>query len=201
MRKARQERVEEAIDKLRAFHDLGRLSLRRRPGPAKQHDRAIDREAAELGIGGDTLRKARQFAAGYTARDLKELCRAIRAAQVTQDDASPIIGTSHIIRLLTVASPRDRVALLSEAIEHAWSVIDLNIELAKRFGLRGAGGRAPRVARDRERFYVQVEHRCESWRRWHDKVYPPDQPGRCVVTRGLPKEMDEKLHEVAKLLG
>lgn len=168
---SRAEKVEAAILKIEAFHELGR-NLPAGQDRKEDYGRGIiDDEAGRLHINPDTVRKARVFADpddGYRREELAELVRLIREEQMEQDERLAIFGQTHIIRLLSVHPRQRRAALQRECIRKGWSTSKLEAEIAKRFGTRRQGGRTRRVpANDSAALLTQLEALCERWRRWH----------------------------------
>jgi len=170
---SRPEKVEAAITKIRAFHELGQ-HLPPRQGHRDVYGRGIiDGEAERLHVSPDTLRKARVFAdrvEGYTRKELNELCRLIQKVQPGQDEALAILERSHLVRLLSVRSKVKRAALQEECIRSGWSTAELDTEIAKRFGTRRAGGRRRKIPLDLTDFLIQMELNCEQWRRWKEEL-------------------------------
>ena len=144
MARIRRQKVEEAVEAILDFFDLGRSLPRKLPHKEAYDQSIVDREAKRRGINPDTIRKARQFAdapTGYSEAEVQALCRLIREVQNDREVGEPVFGKTHLIRLLSVPK-RTRQALARRAIEKSWSVADLEAEIARRFGTRRQGGGA-----------------------------------------------------------
>jgi hypothetical protein len=89
---------------------------------------------------------------------LDELCRKCREHRAA-------IGTSHIIRLITVPARR-RAALERAMVREGWSVDALDAEIARRYGQRRHGGRRHRPPADVEAACVRLDALTTSWLRW-----------------------------------
>jgi hypothetical protein len=88
---ASREKVAQAIQEIRAYHDQGRKSLRELPERGKHGARAIDEQAERQGWNVTRIRKARQFAhleEGYSRDQLNELCSS--ATQAREGTAWPV---------------------------------------------------------------------------------------------------------------
>jgi hypothetical protein len=194
----RRVRVAEAVRKIRAFYTLGRAIPRKQPHRDAYNQRVVEAEAERLGTNTDYVRKARQFAdpiEGYTPQELNELCRLIKAVQLTQDDRKAVFGTSHLLRLLTVRPRRRRAALQRRAIEGGWSVSELKLHIAKSFGTRRDGGRRRRIPSDRTALLAQLERMAEEWRRWQAELSREPGPGAAghVLLADLTEEMQKRI--------
>jgi hypothetical protein len=196
----RADKVGEAIKQLRAFHAMGRKSLRKRPGRAAYRAGEIDEEAKKRVIHVDTLRKARSFAdpaEGYSAEDLEDLCDFIMRVQPDQDEGTPVFSRRHLTSLLGVLPKKDRKALQRAAIRRGWSTAQLRAEIAKRRGTRSSGGRPP-VAGKLEDVLTQLDQISGAWHRWRRRLdRPPEKAKRHVQWDRLP----EPLHRKLKALG
>lgn len=199
---SRRQKVMEAIQDIRQFYRDGRGIP-----PKKWHwdvyrKRIIDEEAARLNMNPDTARKARQFVdreTGYTRKDLAELCNLIKSTQLCQDEKKAVFGRTHVIRLLAVERKEDRRALQRQAIEEAWSLRELEIEITQRFGTRRHGGRRRRIPRGLAEFLTSTEVQCESWRRWRAELSreAKDEDDRHVMLGDLPRPIQTLIVEVS----
>lgn len=163
---SRQERVDESIAGIEAFHALGKSLLDETLHQSTYGTDYIRNKAESTGVNADTLRKARQFAQGYSKQDLLDLCNKIRKKQTRKRSRGPIFGVTHVIRLLSVQPAEDRAKMQSLAIQGAWSTADLERHIARRYERRRVGGRHPRIPSDTIDLLIQIEGMCESWRRW-----------------------------------
>ena len=69
--------LRECVEQIRRWYQIGRESLKNRPGSAPPGSGVFEDEARRLGIGVGALRKLRQFAdpkCGYTPKMLDSLC-------------------------------------------------------------------------------------------------------------------------------
>lgn len=206
MANSRRKQVLQAIQQIRAFHQMGRESVRERSGRGTYRDRAIDQEAEARELNADAVRKMRQFAdpeAGYTPDELSELCRMIKTVQVDQDEHEGIFNRTHVIRLLTVRPKRRRAKLQTEAIEQGWTCAELEAEIARRFGTRRHGGRRRRVARGEAELMTQIERMCEEWRRWHEELTrllkEGDQEKEPVLSAKVRRQVDDASEQLLGL--
>src|SRR5438876_170721 len=91
-------KVNKAIQRIRRFYEIGKKSLRKRPGRSRYRKDDAQREADDVPMNVDLLRKARQFADptdGYSAKEVDQLC------ELCIKHGHPL-RRSHILRLLTV---------------------------------------------------------------------------------------------------
>src|SRR3954447_5150923 len=112
--KPRRDKVAEAEAQLRAYHALGRKVLERlRGGPL---DAATLQELdEETRYGFDNIRKARVFAARYTAGQLDELCK-------LRTPAGMPLPWRHVRQLLMLPPGEEREALQRKAAERGWGL-------------------------------------------------------------------------------
>jgi hypothetical protein len=172
--KSFKERLEAAIQNIRAFYDLGR-NLTKQDHKGGYKKKTIDKEAKLLQINPDTARKARVFAnpeSGYTRGELVQLCQLIRKEQpITRavngmSKELSILQRTHVIRLLSVPRGKGRPALQEECVMKGWSTAELEREINKRYGTRKDGGRRRAIPSEMNGFLVQLEGMCEQWKRW-----------------------------------
>jgi hypothetical protein len=163
------ERVNQAIQKIRAYHAKGVESLREMPEHGNYGDYEIRNQAARLGWNETKLRKARQFAhpeQGCSGQQLEELFALLR-------EHKPSFGTAHIGLLVTVPWP-EREQLQRKCIENNWNTSTLQEEILKQFGYRRKGGRRRQVSRDVGRALVQLGKMADRWKRWVKVAKAPD---------------------------
>lgn len=167
MSTARAKRVADAIRGIKDFHATGRKLPPKASHREAYNQGTIQTAGEKVGLSAEAARQARQFAdpaAGFTAVELQELCALIKEVQPGQDDALPVFGKTHLIRLLSVPKSR-RPALQRAAVRGAWSTARLEGEIAAKFGTRRDGGRKRQVPQDLVGLLVQLEGVCEGWRR------------------------------------
>ena len=135
------------------------------------------------------MRKARQFAdpeAGYTKEDLEELFGQLRKHR-------PVFGSS-FVGLLVTLSRGQRKSFQRRCIKEGWSKSRLESELKLLRPNQRQGGRRRRVLNERQAI-VDLEEKCETWRRWLVEVRLEPAGGakkKCVFDR-LPAEVRERL--------
>jgi hypothetical protein len=180
MARSRPAQVREAVRAIRELYAVGRGLPKKNATHAEAYEQYVIRDAAkEKGINEDTLRKARAFAdpkAGYTPRELRELCTLIETVQSGQKRIEKETGKklwvfrrTHLIRLLAI--PKDsRRDIQEQAIKEGWSTSRLEAEIARRFGTRRGGGRNPAATETLDEWLTQAERLCESWRRWDGRL-------------------------------
>ncbi len=157
----------DAIRGIKDFHATGRKLPPKASHREAYNQGTIQTAGEKLGLSAEAARQARQLAdpsAGYTPAELRELCDLIREVQPGQDDALPVFGKTHLIRLLSVPKPR-RPVLQRRAVRGAWPTSRLESEIAAKYGTRREGGRRRQVPQDVEGLLVQLEGVCEGWRR------------------------------------
>ena len=193
-------KVKDSLKRVRAFHALGTKSLKGRSGAAKHHEQEINREAKELGINPDTLRKARHFAdpdRGYSKDELDQLCEACEQAEYA-------IGTTRIIRLLSIPSKQRRKALQGQAIKRRWSKRDLNREISKKHSPRKLGGRRKQIPTNVSDFLTDLLGKTESWRRWYAELnrVPVAGKRKVAILEGLelPVELTRRIVQVSRTM-
>ena len=167
MSKARAKRVVVAVRGIKDFHATGRKLPPKASHREAYNQGTIQTAGEQMGLSAEAARQARQLAdpvAGYTALELRELCALIKSTQPDQDDALPVFGKTHLIRLLSVPKSR-RAGLQRAVVRGAWSTSRLESEIAAKFGTRREGGRRRQVPQDDVGLLVQLEGACEGWRR------------------------------------
>lgn len=186
----------QAIEKLQRFHELGSAAPRHREnfGEGK-----LVRQAEELRINADTLRKGRAFAdpeKGYSRAELKQLIRQLQSHDYVNPNWK--FGISHMIRLISV--PKDgghRLSLQQELITKEWSCAQLDDVIRQRYKLRDVGGRRRRVPEDSAGLLTQVAKECDRWNRWflslkRDDNTPP-------LSR-LPRSVKSQIRQITELI-
>jgi hypothetical protein len=192
------EQVNQAIQKIRAYHAEGVESLQQMPEPGKHGDYEIRNQAGELGWNETKLRKARQFAhpkQGYSEEQLEELFALLR-------EHKPSFGTAHIGLLVTVAWPQ-REDIQKECIENNWNTTTLQEEILKQFGHRQVGGRRRQVSKDVGRALVQLGKMADTWKRWVRVAKDPyalDSPVLNRLPEGV-RRWVEAVNEIMPSLG
>jgi len=165
----------------------------------------IQAEAERRKLKPETIRRARQLADpvdGYTAEELRELCRHIAQIHPGQDDDLAVFTCSHLVRLLSIRPKSRRIVLQQKVIEQGWSTARLEAEIAARYGTRRAGGKRRRIPRDVVGLLIQIEAMTESWRRWMGLVRQEGNGNgqRQAVLADLPAEIQRRVHSVANAL-
>jgi hypothetical protein len=197
VKSAREKDVLNAIQSIRGFHALGCEVLKKGVQGEKSGRFIIVMEAKRLKLHSERVRKARQFAdatMGYAMRELEELCNSILQVQSKQKEGRPIFKPSHILRLLTVEKNK-RYKFQKEAIENAWSIDQLDEQLAIRFGPRRSGGRRKHPAGDTIELLMQAEKMREQWRRWELAIDPKKSAKEVVLDRRSEKRTKQVLFD------
>jgi len=157
----------------------------------------MEGEASRRKINTDIARKNRQFADpehGYTAKDLEELCRLC-------DEHDCVFGVTSVYKLLTIKDRNERSEIQETAIRNRWTLAELEVELRRRFGSRGSGGRRPKMPATKGETLVQLESMSLTWIRWCDglgvkAIAPNDEEKKDkppAPLRNLPNEIQEQL--------
>ena len=162
----RRDKESEAEAQLRAYHALGRKVLARiKDGPLDAVSlRELDEET---GYGFDNIRKARVFAARYTARQLDEL------SKLRTPEGMPL-PWRHVRQLLMLPAGEGREALQRKAAERGWGLEELDAAIprkVRRKQTRREGGRPflrPRTVADGLRRIVR--HDGEWLRRYGSRA-------------------------------
>ncbi|WP_165253332.1 DUF1016 domain-containing protein [Paludisphaera soli] len=165
---ARAKASDRRIETLRSYYEAGRRALGFNPEGGRLAPAPIAELAVELGVEGDTIRKARDFARKYSGRELEALAR-------LRDRRSGMPLTwCHVRELLAV--PTDSKAVRSElqklTAKEGWSVRELRSRVRSRVGgeKSSPGARSfarPSTPEDALRRLVELS---ESWLRYHRAV-------------------------------
>src|SRR4051812_44059558 len=131
--KPRPDKATEAEAQLRAYHALG-LLVRARVGEGRLDAATIQKLHEETGHGFDNIRKARVFAARYTAGQLDELCK------LRTPEGRPL-PWRHVRQLLMLPPGEGRDALQRKAAERGWSLDELTAAIPKKVRRGRAPGR------------------------------------------------------------
>jgi len=163
----RRDKVSEAEAQLRAYHALG-IMVRDRVKEGRLDADTIRKLIEETGHGADNIRKARVFAARYTAGQLDELCH------LRTPEGMPL-PWRHVRQLLMLPPGEGRDALQRKAAERGWSLEELVTAIPKRVRreqTRREGGRAFRGPRSLADGLRQIERHGDEWlRRFGSKAW------------------------------
>jgi hypothetical protein len=201
MSQSRRRKVQQAIDDIREFYQCGNAIPPHRASRQADNGRTVEEAADEWNLNPDTARKARQFIDpkdGYTPRDLTHLCSLLKRIQANQDESKAVFRRTHVIRLLTIKSSRQRRAVQRKAIEEGWGLIRLETEIAARFGTRRAGGRRPSIPDQLAPLLAVLERDCERWRRLYVALASPKQcpKPKHLLMADLPAAVHQQLKAV-----
>jgi hypothetical protein len=188
---------------VRNLYTVGRQSLAARPGRGPYRKRAAEDEAGLAGLHPDTLRKARVFAdpvTGYTPAELDELCRAVQASWTNFTDRGARFGRTHVLRLLGVKAGRRRATVQRAMFACGWSTAELEAAIARR-PRRGAGGRRPRVGKDRRGLLARLDVLCGSWQRLADELARREAARERPSRANLTGEVEERFDRVTRAVG
>ena len=168
--KPKRDKASEAEAQLRAYHALGTM-VRDRVKQGRLDADTILELGDETGHGADNIRKARVFAARYTAGQLDELC------QLRTPVGMPL-PWRHVRQLLMLPPGEARNALQRKAAQRGWSLEELIAAIPKkvrREQTRREGGRAFRGPRSLADGLRQVERHGEEWlRRFGSRAWAAD---------------------------
>ncbi|MFM8271908.1 MAG: hypothetical protein ACKODX_06180 [Gemmata sp.] len=176
------EQVEAAINALRTFWQTGRESwerVRATIPPAASTERSkknkkkrkpdgyahgskldtLHREAADIGISYDTLKKGWKAAQEYTEQQIGELCDMVAEHRAR-------FGATHLIRLLAVKDRKRRDAMTRSAIRGRWGVTRLERAIQAINGRRGHVGKRPHIPDGNRELLNAVVALCEKWQRF-----------------------------------
>jgi len=163
----RRDKVSEAEARLRAYHALG-IMVRDRVKEGRLDADTVLKLSEETGHGADNIRKARVFAARYTAGQLDELCH------LRTPEGMPL-PWRHVRQLLMLPPGEGRDALQRKAAERGWSLEELVTAIPKRVRreqTRREGGRAFRGPRSLADGLRQIERHGDEWlRRFGSKAW------------------------------
>lgn len=163
--------VRTALRRVRSFYELGCKSLKSKPG--RMEYGSMKEEASRFGLSEELLRKARQFADpdhGYTLQELNAILSQCRDLVVEGNKVGFALGTTHVIRWLSVPNRR-RARIERLTIAERWTLSRLESEIAKEFGSRRAGGRRRKIPANSLDALVQLEAICNEWRRWYESLH------------------------------
>jgi len=162
----------------------------------------MDGEAGRRKINTDIARKKRQFADpnhGYTDDELDELCRLC-------EEHSCAFGVTLVYKLLTIKSRKQRETFQRRAITNRWTLAELEVELRRRFGRRGKGGRKPKAPASKDEALVQLDSMSLTWTRWYDALATdpsldtPAKSGPRITVEDLPPPVQAQLKKIQRLL-
>ena len=172
-------RAREKIATLRKYYELGwRASDTAPDGTAKAPEPLADL-AAEAEVQQDTIRRARRFAATYTADELDELL-ALRHA-----DGEPL-HWFNVRLLLQVKDKAVRAELQREAVREGWSQGDLAAAIHARQGRKKSpGGRRFAVPESPRRVLGRLTELSDSWLRFYEDI--GEEGGLAAKMRGAKK--------------
>jgi hypothetical protein len=177
------EQVEAAANALRTFWQTGRESWdkvratippatsptdkrkkdsKKRKTEGYTHGSKLDilhREAADIGISYDTLKKSWKSAQEYTEEQIGELCDLVSEHQAR-------FGATHLIRLLAVKDRKRRDAMTRTAIRGRWGVTRLERAIQAVNGRREHVGKRPTIPDGNDELLNAVIALCEKWVRF-----------------------------------
>lgn len=189
-RRVAPEVIEIAIKQILAYHRQGKRSLRQLPGKGAHGREEIQAQAEALNWNPTKVRKARQFALLYGARELDELFRLLRKHR-------PIFGIAHVGVLVTIPEARERAALQRWCITQHQSTADLERDLKTRRPDQRHGGRRRNVAAEPAHALVQLAEMADTWRRWFEVAQGESQGTRTQsVLHRLPRTVREQVEAV-----
>ena len=148
----------------------------------------------KVGMSGDYIHKARNFAATYTPRQFETL------KDLRRPDGMPL-GRRHIIMLMRIKNKSLRNKYQRWAASKGWSITEIAAEVSKLFGRPGgAGGRKPQRAVDVDGALMQIVKMTDHWGRWYDAYVPFEDAteDEQVVLDDLPNATREQLRLVTQ---
>ncbi|MEI7686802.1 MAG: hypothetical protein WCL32_17420 [Planctomycetota bacterium] len=168
----REKMIESAIENIREYHQLGHeLAGKGKRNVYDEH--VIEDHAARLHFTPDYIWKARQFAdprSGFSEAELDTLCEKLESIQGGQDQDKPVFGRTHIMRLMALPTKEQKIHVAMQAIEKAWSIRVLMMEIRRRNEPLGLRGRRRSIPEDHDLFFVHLEGVCDKWRRWRNAI-------------------------------
>ena len=202
----KQERLDKAVQELDNFYELGQSVLKADRENRKERKKrkkskkpvystgVIVEIADDVGMSGDYVHKARNFAATYTPgqfRKLKNRCR---------PDGMPL-GRRHIISLMRIKDVSQREEYEQLAVTEGWSINQIVAEVSKLFKQPGGSGvRKPQRAVDVDGALMQIVKMTNHWGRWYDAYVPFEDAteDEQVVLDDLPNATREQLRLVTQ---
>jgi hypothetical protein len=195
-------RINRAVKKLEQFYRLGQKVLKNDDAnPRKQiHSPGVIVDMVdEVGMSGDYIHKARNFAATYTPEQFQELI------ELRRPDGMPL-GRRHIIMLMRIKDKRRRNRYQRLAADKGWSINQIAAEVSKLFKQPGgAGGRKPQRAVDVDGALMQIVKMTDHWGRWYDAYVPKRETSKKseskneqVVLSDLPPAVQQQLKSVTQ---
>ena len=189
--------IKRAVKKLEQFYQLGRRVRKKdEKNPRKQiHSPGVIVDMVEkVGMSGDYIHKARNFAATYTPEQFQELM------ELRRPDGMPL-GRRHIIMLMRIKDKRRRNKYQRLAADKGWSINKIEAEVSKLFGQPGgSGGRKPQGAVDVDDALMQIVKMTNHWGRWYDAYVPKketpkksESKKKQVVLSDLPPAVQKQL--------
>ena len=194
--KPRRDKVSEAEAQLRAYHALG-IMVRDRVKEGRLDAETIRKLIEETGHGADNIRKARVFAARYTAGQLDELCK------LRSPEGMPL-PWRHVRQLLMLPPGEGRDALQRKAAERGWSLEEVVAAIPKkvrREQTRRKGGRAFRCPMSLADGLRQIERHGEEWlRRFGSRAWAVDDWLEGKVGAAGPGGLTDRLEKAQEAL-
>ncbi len=140
----------------------------------------------------DTLRKARTFAARYSAEDLDELC------DLRRNDSELPLHWGHVQYLITVANKRARSQFAKQAAKNSWTAPQLYAEIRRhRKKPSGVGGgREINIPEEPIDCLRDIASRVEPWRRRCEQY-----SAKLTALGPKAKSVTSLLDEIAEKLG
>ena len=201
----KQERLGKAVQKLDDFYELGQSVLKADRENCKTQESQKNKKpvystgviveiADDIGMSGDYVHKARNFAATYTPGQFRKLKNRFRP------DGMPL-GRRHIISLMRIKDVSQREENEQSAVTEGWSINQIAAEVSKLFKQPGgSGGRKPQRAVDVDGALMQIVKMTNHWGRWYDAYVPFEDAteDEQVVLDDLPNATREQLRLVTQ---
>lgn len=118
-----EERVNAVLRRIRLIHAVGKQLLDSERGVIPQLVRDSEKQGGRP-LSQYLLFKAKQFAARYSASDLRELCKLRRPSSVRSAEELPL-SWGHVVHLLSIADHDQRTEIQKKAAAEDWSSEEL----------------------------------------------------------------------------
>ena len=183
-------KIENAITKLRGFHELGRRSLKKHGKTLyEKGDGRVVTFAAGLGQGRNYVERARQFARVFSKADVDRICTECREHQYP-------LGVTLVSRSLAVAPPETPLKLLLRAIREKWTQKRLFAEVSQHSESAARPGRPHLRLKNRAALREQIIFRIGPQLKWLQDA----KNSKAAVLKGFQPQIESAIRSLQQLV-
>jgi hypothetical protein len=183
--------VENRLQVLRDFYELGKKALSAFPEGATYDPKTIRELADERGLSLDMIRKAREFANRYNQADFDELCG-------LRTPLGMPLTFMHVRRLLAVKNKTKRSALQKKAAKLGWGIAELATAIKRLQGTGSQGGRRLTRPKSAVAALDQIAAHTGEWLRRYEKAWGQGESGPFAVVNASDEKERETLRASLK---